>query len=99
MKRLAKKMRTTAVATLAALALGAGSGCDEYGLGMMGMLGGGGWNLFDPTSMIQDAWQYRMDVMDNTMNAWDQYITGDYYGGDNDDPSTPTFYPGGEEWP
>lgn len=98
MKRLASKMKRMATVTLTALALGAGSGCDEYGLGMMGLFGGG-WNLFDPTDLIQDAWQYRMDVMDNTLNAWGQYMTGDYYGGDNDDPSTPTYYPGGAEWP
>jgi hypothetical protein len=98
MATLANMMRRLAVVSVVLVALGS-AGCDEYGL-----LGGGygyglGYSYYNPYDLIQSSYDYRSQVMDNSATAWDQYITGDYYGGDNDDYSTPTYWASGPEWP
>jgi hypothetical protein len=89
---------------LFAMAMG---GCDATGLGQLvpGLSGswsvGGysGASLYDASGIIQSAYNDRQAAMGRAATAWDQYITGDYYGGDNDDPSTPTAWASGYTWP
>ena len=100
LKNNTRRMVVTTVMLVAVISMG---GCYDYGLANL-IGAGGGWGTgwtggYDPTGDIQSVIDYRQQVMDNTATAWDQYITGDYYGGDNDDPTTPTYYPGGYEWP
>ena len=98
MTTLKNNMRRIAVAGVMLAALVSMGGCYDYGLGNLGG-GWGGSSLYDPTSTIQGVIDYRQDVMDRSADAWDQYITGDYYGGDNDDPTTPTAWASGYDWP
>ena len=97
--------RWTAMAGMMVVVLVALAGCDVYSSGGWGSGYYSGYDYYpsygyyDPTSDIQDVIGYRQEVMDNTATAWDQYITGDYYGGDNDDLSTPTYWASGPEWP
>jgi hypothetical protein len=95
MTTLVNMVRRLAVVSVVVAALGS-AGCDEYG--MLG-LGGYGYSFYNPYDTIQSVYDYRTSVMDNSAAAWDQYITGDYYGGDNDDYSTPTYWASGPEWP
>jgi hypothetical protein len=78
--------------------LGTQAGCDEllgyYGYGY----GFPSYGYYDPYYDIQSVIGYRQDVMDNAATAWDQYITGDYYGGGNDDPTTPDYWASGPDW-
>ncbi len=109
MAALKNIVRRTFVAGVAVAALAALTGCDL--LSVAGMVGGyysdygysdygyGGYGYYDPTDIIQSTVGYQQEVMDNSAMAWDQYITGDYYGGDNDDWSTPTYWASGPEWP
>jgi hypothetical protein len=101
---LTKNVRRTAMAAaVMVVGLGMLCGCNEYGvLGNLGGIGSliGGWGGgYDPTALIGGVIDNRLDSMDRTATAWDQYITGDYYGGDNDDPTTPTAWASGYEWP
>ena len=108
MTTLKNNMRRMAVATVMLVAVISMGGCYEAANlvgGLGSLLGAGGdpgyiWTGgYDPSSTIQGVVDYRQDVMDRSADAWDQYITGDYYGGDNDDPSTPTAWASGYEWP
>ena len=104
MSTLVDTMRRMAVAGVMLAAVAGLTGCDEYGFLGLGNWGwGGGYDYgssyYNPYDTIQSAYDYRTTVMDNSMTAWDQYITGDYYGGDNDDLSTPTYWASGPEWP
>jgi len=86
-------------------ALGLGSMLGGWGGGynLGGYTGGydlGGWGGgYDASGIIGSVVDDRLGAMDNAATAWDQYITGDYYGGDNDDLSTPTYWASGPEWP
>jgi hypothetical protein len=102
-------VRRMTVVAMTLVALTTMGGCYDYGLlgglgGTGSLLGGwggtGGWGGYgyDPTNLISGVVNDRLTTMDNAANAWDQYITGDYLGGDNDDPSTPTYWASGYEW-
>jgi hypothetical protein len=107
-------VRRMAVLAVSVISLATLCGCNELlgALGVGSMLGGwgggynlGGYNLggygggYDASGLIGSVVDNRLGAMDNAATAWDQYITGDYYGGDNDDLSTPTYWASGYEWP
>ncbi|TWT41973.1 hypothetical protein RAS1_30990 [Phycisphaerae bacterium RAS1] len=90
-----KNIKTVAAMVALVAAVAVGTGCDDMGLGGgyggydLGGFGGydtGGYGAIDSTTAS------------NANAAWDQYITGDYNGGDNNDPNTPDMWASGAEW-
>jgi hypothetical protein len=97
LKALKKNVATILVVLGVLFVLGTQTGCNE----LLGYYGGyyfPSYGYYDPYYDIQSVIGYRQDVMDNAATAWDQYITGDYTGGDNDDWSTPDYWASGPEW-
>jgi hypothetical protein len=74
--KLCKNVATILLSLAALVCVAAGTGCDQ----LLGTTGAylNGWfpatGLYDPTNDIQSVIDYRLDVMEASNDAWDEYI-------------------------